>query len=58
MWESHPDLFPDDQKLHAESMFKSVSLNLLKLSLLLLIFLIFSQDKKKNQYFLNLFADI
>ncbi|KAL0653214.1 hypothetical protein Bca4012_095905 [Brassica carinata] len=25
VWESHPDLFPDDQKLHAESMFKSIS---------------------------------
>ncbi|KAG2258886.1 hypothetical protein Bca52824_078180 [Brassica carinata] len=26
VWESHPDLFPDDQKLHAESMFKSLTL--------------------------------
>ncbi|ANM65453.1 Chaperone DnaJ-domain superfamily protein [Arabidopsis thaliana] len=25
VWESHPDLFPDDQKLVAESKFKSIS---------------------------------
>uniref|UniRef100_A0A1J3HFU7 Chaperone protein DnaJ n=1 Tax=Noccaea caerulescens TaxID=107243 RepID=A0A1J3HFU7_NOCCA len=25
VWESHPDLFPDDQKLRAESKFKSIS---------------------------------
>ncbi|KFK35402.1 hypothetical protein AALP_AA5G280300 [Arabis alpina] len=25
VWESHPDLFPDDQKLGAESKFKSIS---------------------------------
>ncbi|KAL1216229.1 hypothetical protein V5N11_018679 [Cardamine amara subsp. amara] len=25
VWESHPDLFPDDQKLTAESKFKSIS---------------------------------
>ncbi|XP_010413299.1 PREDICTED: uncharacterized protein LOC104788532 [Camelina sativa] len=25
VWESHPDLFPDDQKIHAESLFKSIS---------------------------------